>query len=218
MAGKPVTQPLRFDSETDIKSDLVARGLITDAASPKGMVLGKAAHLFRERGFERTTVRDLGRAVGILPGSIFHHFQSKDEILRIVMRESIILNLSRIRIRMAQATTPIDRLRALIASELWAINGETGEAWTVLVREWRSLSPGGQSNILQLRDEYEDIWLAVLAEAREAGLVQSDPFILRRLLAGALNWTMNWFRPGRGLSLEDLTEDVLQLATGGRKA
>ncbi len=218
MANEPATQSTRFDPETGIKNDLVARGLITDATSPKGMVLGKAAHLFRERGFERTTVRDLGREVGILPGSIFHHFHSKDEILRIVMRESIILNLARIRTRLAEAVTPIDRLRALIGAELWAINGETGEAWTVLVREWRSLSSEGQANILQLRDEYEDIWLAVLAEARDAGLVQSEPFIIRRLLAGALNWTVNWFRPGRGLSLADLTEEVLRLATGGRTA
>ncbi len=204
--------------KTDIKSALVARGLITDATSPKGMVLGKAAHLFRERGFERTTVRELGREVGILPGSIFHHFQSKDEILRIVMRESIILNLARIRARLAEAATPIDRLRALIGSELWAINGDTGEAWTVLIREWRSLSPEGQANILQLRDEYEDLWLSVLTEAHEIGLVQSEPFIIRRLLIGALTWTVNWFRPDRGLSLEDLTEEVLQLAVGQRTA
>lgn len=204
----------RYEDDAAIKRDLVERGLITDAASPKGMVIGKAAHLFQERGFERTTVRDLARDVGILPGSIFHHFSSKDEILRVVMHESIVLNLARIRARLTGCATTAARLRMLIAAELWAINGETGEAWTVLVREWRSLSAEGQGSILELRDEYETIWLGVLGEARSEGLVRSDPFIVRRLVAGALNWTVNWFRRDGELSLDALADEVFMLATG----
>lgn len=213
-----MTQSVQLDRRTAIKHDLIAEGQITDPASPKGMVLDHAARLFRERGFERTTVRDLAREVGILPGSIFHHFQSKDEILRIVMRESIILNLARVRAALAEAHGPVESLRALIESELWAINGDTGEAWTVLVREWRSLSDAGQANILELRDEYEALWLGVLEQAHEHGLLQSQPFVLRRLLVGALSWTVNWYRPDGGLSLEDLTDEVLALAIADRGA
>jgi AcrR family transcriptional regulator len=199
------------DITTDIKSELIRAGVITDPASPKGVLLSKAARLFRTQGYERTTVRDIGREVGILPGSIFHHFRSKDEILRTVMRESILINLARMRQALEQESTLNGRLRALIGWELYATNGETGEAWTVLVREWRSLSSEGQSEILTLRQEYEELWLAVLTEAHSQGLVALDPAILRRLLAGALNWTSNWFRPGRGLSLDELGEEVLRL-------
>lgn len=212
-----MTQSVQLDRRTAIKHDLIAEGQITDPASPKGMVLDHAARLFRDRGFERTTVRDLAREVGILPGSIFHHFQSKDEILRIVMRESIILNLARVRAALAEAHGPVESLRALIESELWAINGDTGEAWTVLVREWRSLSDAGQANILELRDEYEALWLSVLEQAHDQGLLQSQPFVLRRLLVGALSWTVNWYRPDGGLSLEDLTDEVLALAIADRR-
>lgn len=208
-----MTKLQRQKADTDIKRNLIEQNLITDSDSPRGVVIGKAAHLFREYGFERTTIRDLSREVGILPGSIFHHFGSKDEILRVVMRESIILNLARIRARMADCTTPAARLRMLIAAELWAINGDTEEAWTVLVREWRSLSSEGQANILQLRDEYEQIWLSVLREAHKIGLIGSDPFITRRLVAGASNWTVNWFRRDGEMSLDDLADEVFMLAT-----
>lgn len=209
-----MTQTQQQDADLAIKNDLVSSGLITAAASPKGQVIGKAAHLFRERGFERTTVRDLARDVGILPGSIFHHFRTKDEILRVVMREGIVLNLARIRARLPQCATPAESLRMLIGAELWAINGDTGEMWTVLVREWRSLSAEGQANVLELRDEYENIWLSVLDAAHAAGVIGSDPFITRRLIAGALNWTVNWFRPSGVLSLDDLADQVFRLATG----
>lgn len=200
-----------MDITTDIKSELIRTGGITDPASPKGVLLSKAAHLFRTQGYERTTVRDIGREVGILPGSIFHHFRSKDEILRTVMRESIILNLTRMRQALEQAQSLDQRLRTLIGWELYATNGETGEAWTVLVREWRSLSAEGQEEILELRRQYEDLWLQVLNEAYEQGLILLKPTILRRLVAGALNWTSNWYQPGGSLSLEELGEEVLRL-------
>src|SRR5699024_10647480 len=65
------TRVVMTTSEPDIRAELVEQGLIADANSPRGMVIDKAAALFRERGFARTTVRDLAREVGILPGSIF---------------------------------------------------------------------------------------------------------------------------------------------------
>ena len=49
--------------------------------SPRGRLLSAAAHLFRDKGFDRTTVRDIAAAVGIQSGSIFHHFKSKEDIL-----------------------------------------------------------------------------------------------------------------------------------------
>ncbi|MCC5859519.1 MAG: TetR family transcriptional regulator [Ectothiorhodospiraceae bacterium] len=203
-----------MNSSNDIKRRLISDGEITDPDSPKGVLLNKAAHLFRTQGYERTTVRDIGRAVGILPGSIFHHFRSKDEILRTVMRENIIVSLARLREALGREETLEGQLRALVRCELFATNSEeTGEAWTVLVQEWRSLSPEGQREILVLREEYEQHWLETLEAARAQGRIALDPFILRRLLAGALNWTSHWFRPDRqpGLSLDELTEEVLRL-------
>src|SRR5690606_7827697 len=200
-----------WTQNVDIKNELIRQGEITDPASPKGRLLVVAAQLFRERGFERTTVRDLARASGLLSGSIFHHFRSKQEILSTMMRECIVLTLAEKKAALAAAPTPEARLRALIRCELQAINGDTGAAMSILVHEWRSLSEEGQQEILRLRDEYEGLWLAVLGEARELGLIDSDPFILRRLIVGALGWTINWFRPGRGLSLDGLTEEVTRL-------
>lgn len=202
---------MTLDITEDIKVRLIDRGEITDPDSPRGVLLNKAAHLFRERGYERTTVRDIGREVGILPGSIFHHFRTKDEILKTVMRESIILNLSRMRAALEAADTVEDRLRALIGWELYATHGETGEAWAVLVYEWRSLSAEGQAEMLQLREAYEGLWLDVLREAHDQGLIAMEPSLLRRLITGALNWSAHWYRPGGELTLADLTEEVLNL-------
>ncbi|KFX67991.1 TetR family transcriptional regulator [Pseudomonas taeanensis MS-3] len=191
--------------------ELVSSGLITDPDSARGKLLQTAAHLFRSKGYERTTVRDLASAVGIQSGSIFHHFKSKDEILRSVMEQTIRYNTALMQASLAEASSLRERVLALIRCELQSIMGGTGEAMAVLVYEWRSLSAEGQAFILELRDRYEQLWLDVLNEARAEGYFNADPFILRRFLTGALSWTTTWFRPEGPMSLDQLAEEALSL-------
>lgn len=194
-----------------VLQELVSSGQITDPESARGKLLQTAAHLFRSKGYERTTVRDLASAVGIQSGSIFHHFKSKDEILRSVMEETVRYNTALMHAALAEATDLRGRVLALIRCELQSIMGGTGEAMAVLVYEWRSLSEEGQAFILELRDQYEQLWLQVLTEAKETGFVKVDPFILRRLLMGALSWTTTWFRPEGPMPLDQLAEEALHM-------
>ena len=184
-----------------VMRELVESNQLTDPDSARGKLLQVAAHLFRNKGFERTTVRDLAGAVGIQSGSIFHHFKSKDEILRAVMEETIRYNTALMRAAIADAGGVRERVLALIRCELQSIMGGSGEAMAVLVYEWRSLSEDGQAKVLALRDIYEELWLQVLGEAKDAGFIRGDVFITRRFMTGALSWTTTWFRPGGSLSL-----------------
>jgi AcrR family transcriptional regulator len=190
---------------------LVDSGRITDPESARGKLLQTAAHLFRHKGFERTTVRDLASAVGIQSGSIFHHFKSKDEILRAVMEETILYNTALMHAELAMAADLRGRVLALIRCELQSIMGGTGEAMGILVYEWRSLSEEGRRHILALREAYEQVWLEVLGEAQRAGYFAGDTFVLRRFLTGALSWTETWFRPDGPMSIDQLAEQALLL-------
>ncbi|MGX5219100.1 MULTISPECIES: TetR/AcrR family transcriptional regulator [Pseudomonas] len=194
-----------------VMQELVANGLVTDPDSARGKLLQTAAHLFRSKGYERTTVRDLASAVGIQSGSIFHHFKSKDEILRSVMEETVRYNTAMMQAALDEATTLRERVLALIRCELQSIMGGTGEAMAVLVYEWRSLSDEGRAHILALRETYEQIWLEVLAQAKAEGYFKADPFIIRRFLTGALSWTTTWFRSEGPMSLDQLAEEALSL-------
>ncbi|MBI42909.1 TetR/AcrR family transcriptional regulator [Marinobacter lutaoensis] len=195
-----------------ILQSLIDDNLVSDPASARGRLLKEAARLFRDKGYERTTVRDLAAAVGIQSGSLFHHFRSKEEILKAVMVETIRLNTALMQAAVSAADTPRDRLRALIRTELESINGRTGEAMAVLVYEWRSLSEPARTEILALREIYEGLWLEVLRQLRSQGDLAADPFVVRRLLTGALSWTITWYRPERGeLSLDGLTEQVMTM-------
>lgn len=190
---------------------LVDKGLITNPESARGKLLSKAAHLFREKGYERTTVRDIAKAVGIQSGSIFHHFSSKEEILKAVMTEAIHYNTARMETALAAASSARDEVLALIRCELESINGPTGEAMAILVYEWRCLSDKNQKEILSLRNNYEQLWLDALNQAKEQGLISGNTTILRRYLAGALSWTTTWYRPQGNLNLDQLADEALLL-------
>ncbi len=188
---------------------LIEQNKVSDPDSARGRLLREAARLFRDKGYERTTVRDLAAAVGIQSGSLFHHFRSKEEILKAVMVETIQLNTAMMRAAVDAQPDLHSKLKALIRAELESINGQTGEAMAVLVYEWRSLSPAAQEEVLVLRDIYEQLWLDVLGGLNKEGGLQADPFIVRRMLTGALSWTVTWYRPRGPLSLDDLAGQVM---------
>lgn len=193
-------------------SDIPHMGGLDD--SPRGRVLRAAAHLFRTQGYERTTVRDLAKVVGIQSGSLFHHFKTKEDILCAVMEEAILYNFARMEEAVAQGKTPRAQLLGLIRAELESINGATSDAMSVLVYEWNALSAGNQQHLLDMRARYEALWLAVLEEAQRQGLLRHDPFVWRRLLSGAIGWTGMWYKRNGPLSLDEVAEMTLEMALG----
>lgn len=179
--------------------------------TPRGKVLSAAGRLFRERGYERTTVRAIAAAVGIQSGSLFHHFASKEDILKAVMIDVIRFNTERMTAALAAARDPQARLRELIACELESIVGDTREAMAVLVHCWDSLSKDRQVEVLALRKVYEALWLDALQDAAKHALIRVDPFVLRRLIAGMISWSNTWFDPRGPMSFDELVDTVLQL-------
>lgn len=168
--------------------------LLNDPASAKGKILRAAARLFREKGFNRTTVRDIASEVGILSGSLFHHFNTKEAILAQLMEELIGLVDAEMETRTAPLTDPAQQLQALVLCELQAIYGEIGTGFSLLVSEWRALSEASQARILILRERYERRWLEVLERLAEAGRLTTEPFLARQFMRGAAVETWHWYR------------------------
>ena len=196
-------------AERALMDTLITAGEISDPEGPRGRLLAAAAQLFQDKGFARTTVRDIAGEVGILSGSIFHHFRNKEELLCQVMLEVTRVARARMNAAVARATDPRDCLLACIRCELEAIHGIAVPGFPILVAEWRSLSADNQRLVLAERERYEAIWIEALS-ARPEGVGIADPQLARKLLLGALAHTHSWFRPRRGgLSLPALTEQAL---------
>ena len=176
------------------------------------LLLRAAARLFREKGYARATIRDLAKAVALQSGSIFHYFDSKDDILLGVMQAAVSDAVTRLEDAYQAADGPEAGLRALVRAELSLMHEEaTRDGMEVTFYEWDALMESSKQELLVLRERYEQTWAACLQEARDAKMIRQDPAIVRRFTAGALIWTAKWYRPGGELSMDDLTEQMVGL-------
>ncbi|PTW92859.1 TetR/AcrR family transcriptional regulator [Achromobacter mucicolens] len=172
-----------------------------------------AGRLFSQRGYERTTVRELAKAVGLQSGSLFHHFRSKEEILVAVMNNGIQEVIDLGEKALGCYAVPADRLAALFRVHMWSmLHGAGGDAMNALVYEWRSLSAPSQASVKVLSDRYEAMWQSVVAGAVQAGLLRGDARVIKRCVLGAMNLTVQWYKPGGRLAPAAFIDAMLQAA------
>jgi len=170
-----------------------------------------AARLFRDQGYERTTVRDIGTAAGMQSGSLFYHFRTKEEILVAVMALGITRTTEQLAAALAREKKPLERVRALFHVHLNSLLGENQAALEVMLYEWRSVSPESRPGLIVLRDRYEALWQQVLDEASAAGLVKANTRLLRRTLLGSLHWTVQWYNRSGTLGVAELADQIMAL-------
>ncbi len=179
--------------------------------SRRSLILKTAAKLFREHGYERTSVRQIAEALGMTSGSIFYHFATKEELLVTVMEEGVRDILRGVQSGLAGESCLPERMLAMVRCHLTALLGPKLDAMTVMLYEWRSLSQPARARVLTSRDAYEELWMAPIDEAAALGLVDVDTGLVRHTVLGALNWTGQWYRADRRVGVELLAQRMFHL-------
>jgi AcrR family transcriptional regulator len=163
-----------------------------------------AARLFRERGFDGTTVRDIASAVGMRSGSPFYHFASKEEILFAVMEEGLRQGLARIEAVLARQTGARERFVALMRTHFDTLLEEGSDFVPVMLYEWRRLPPVYRKRLIAVKDRYDALWQGVIEQLVAAGLMRGDAKLARLMILGAVNFTATWFKRSGDLSIDEL--------------
>jgi AcrR family transcriptional regulator len=174
-------------------------------------LLRASARLFRQKGFDGTSIRDISSAAGMQSGSPFYHFKTKQDILVAVMEEGLTEGLRITSEVMALALPPEDKLVRMIRTQLATILDDAHDFVPVLHYEWRSLTPANRRRILALKDRYDALWQRLIDELQQAGHMPGDAQLMRLLILGAVNWTGAWYMPGGRLSLDDVAQGAAQL-------
>lgn len=180
-----------------------------EARNRRAELVRVSARLFRERGFDGTTIRDIADAVGMRSGSPFYHFKTKQEILAAVMEEGLIACLAATESIVASPLAPREKFRALVRAQLETVLGEGHDFIPVLLYDWRALSEELQQKIIALKDRYDQLWQQAVSEMKAAGLLRTDSRVARLLILGSINYTVQWYRPGKGVSLDQLADEAL---------
>ncbi|MEK6242899.1 MAG: TetR/AcrR family transcriptional regulator [Pseudomonadota bacterium] len=174
-------------------------------------LLRVCARLFREKGFDGATVRDISSAAGMHSGSPFYHFPNKQEMLLAVMEQGLTEGLRRSEAVLAERLPPQEKFRRLVRSHLGTILEDGNDFIPVLLYDWRSLTPGNRRRVIALRDRYDALWQKMLDELAREKLISGDPQLARLLVLGAINWAAKWYRPGGRLSLDEVAAQAARL-------
>jgi AcrR family transcriptional regulator len=161
-----------------------------DSRLPK--ILDEAARLFRTRGFEGTSVREIATAVGMLPGSLYCHFETKEALLVAVYVKGVQQIIEAVQSAVAGLTAPWERLEAACVAHLEAILRDDDYA-QVVVRVRPADVPVAHESLIELRNSYEDLFTGLIKDLPLAR--GTDRRLLRLMLVGAMNWSQTWYRP-----------------------
>lgn len=186
-----------------------------DDGNRRQELLTAAARLFRLKGFDGTSTRDIAAAVGMHSGSPFYHFKSKDALLYAVMEEGMRSAMARQASALLGATPaqdkPLVQIRRLIRTHFDTLLGPGNDFVPVMLYEHRSLSPRQRALLAKLQVDYESAWTPVLQALHASGHLGAPVKLSRLLILGALNWSVQWFDPKKNASLDELTDAAMGL-------
>jgi AcrR family transcriptional regulator len=175
-----------------------------DDAGRRGQLIRESARLFREKGFEATSVRDIAAATGLQSGSWVYHFKTKQDILAAVMEQGLQQALERIEAIASSKLAPRAHFRALLRAHLDTLLGPGQDFIPVLLYEWRSLESDGRPRVVELQHRYEAVWDEVIRRLQRSGDWAMPTAVDRLLMFGALNWMAHWYRPDGPLDVAGL--------------
>ena len=171
------------------------------AESGRDRILDEAAALFLRLGYEGTSLRQLADTVGMKAGSLYYHFASKDDLLTEILRRGI--DVMQTAFDEAEASTgsarPVDRIEAHVRAHLSALF-ENGPYTAAHVMTFRTAPEAVREVVVPLRDAYEARWTEMLRLLQADGAIQPtvDVNVIRLVLFGAMNASVEWFDTDRG--------------------
>jgi TetR/AcrR family transcriptional regulator, cholesterol catabolism regulator len=200
-----------------------ARSRAKPAAAEPGEALNRradlvrvAARMFREKGFEGTTIRDIAHAVGMRSGSPFYHFANKHEILMAVMEEGLRLGLERTRAVLDESqAAPAEQFARLVRAHYGILHDTGSDFIPVMLYDWRSLPDQYKRRIIELKDRYDAIWQRTLDQLHAEGRLKTEPHLARLMILGAINFSATWYRAesrkARAVNLDELSAQTVAL-------
>jgi TetR/AcrR family transcriptional regulator, cholesterol catabolism regulator len=202
------------------------RETVTD---PRQEILRASARLFQQQGYDGTSMNDVAAALKLSKGGLYHHFQSKDEILFDLMSHAMDITEEKVLKPVKAIADPEERLRTLIRLHIGVVLSERDREITVMLHENHPLSPALRKRINARKKDYIHFVENLIAEvqtkvqAKVQAKVQEDaqrdrqskatvtPRAAAFALLGMINWIYQWYRPEGSLQQENLAQQYTEI-------
>jgi AcrR family transcriptional regulator len=170
------------------------------------LILEAAAKLFYEKGFQKTTIDDIGAALGVTKPFIYTYFENKYSLLEQLFDQSYgELYADVIKVLNSKQGSPKERLRQLVTVYVEK-NIERQKFTAIMLEEEKNLSPKKIADIRRKQRDFDTKLARLIEEGVSGGEFHvSDPMIASLAISGIVRWTHRWYSPQGRLSVSELT-------------
>lgn len=183
----------------------------------KQEILTIAARIFRQKGYNATSMNDLAKECGLFKGSLYHYFKNKEEILQEVIQPYFEYLLPHLEAIDSSKMTPTKKLRMSLEIQMRAIEANR-DAVSVALREDRAVGNPYREEYVAQRNRLEDHLVAILEEGIEKGMFRKlDIRMMSKAILGMCNWATVWYSRSGRLSSKAIADHFTDLAISGLK-
>jgi len=164
---------------------------------PRQEILRAAARLFQQQGYDATSMNDVAAALKLSKGGLYHHFQSKDEILFHIMSHAMDITEERVINVVRRIDGVEERLRTLIRLHIQVVLSPEDREITVMLHENHPLPPALRRKINGRKKDYLHFVEHLIADVQRKRNSQSSvtPRAAALALVGMINWIYQWYKP-----------------------
>lgn len=181
----------------------------------KEQIISVASRLFKDKGYEATSMRDIANELGIEAASLYHHIKSKEEILTGIcfeMADKFITALKEVNDIYFNAE---ERLRMAIQFHV-QITCDNLDKTAVFLNEWRSLPEPQMSEFRKMRDNYErEFRVIVEAGENEDVFDKVDKKFAALMILSSVNWIHQWYSADGSMKPAEIANKLADLIIGG---
>jgi AcrR family transcriptional regulator len=183
----------------------------------RGRVIAVAADLFARNGYHGTGIAELGKAVGLGRGALYHYIESKETLLYVISKEQVDRMNSYAEETLDRGLEPEEQLREMARGLLRNIADHRAE-WAVFFREYSALTGERRDKVIAARERYEGYWRQALDSGVRSGVLRPTPRLLVKGILGMLNYTYLWVKPEGPLTPDELADLFLDALIHGIRA
>jgi len=180
-------------------------------------ILRTASRLFQQKGYDATSMNDVAAALKLSKGGLYHHFESKDEILFEIMNHAMDITRDRVVTPVLAIADPEQRLRALIRLHIETVIGPRDREITVMLHENHPLPPTLRKRINTRKKEYVHFVEALVGDVQRVRRAKGavTPRAAAFALLGMINWIYQWYKPGGSLQAQHIIPQFTELVFAG---
>jgi TetR/AcrR family transcriptional regulator, cholesterol catabolism regulator len=187
-----------------------------EESRPRKAILEAATRLFGAQQYHGTTMRDIAREVGVLPGSLYAHIESKQALLLEVVNAAFepVLQLAE---ELERSTEhPEARLRAAIVAHVSEVADHRERALVVL-HQWRYLTGDEYTAVLKKRRRYQAVFEHIYEQGVAQGVFNPEVATTDAVftILGAVNWVPEWFSPDGDLTPAEVGTRLADMLLSG---